>query len=66
LSSFVGYIGCAESAGNAYKDVSRDVERIEEEDIKDLVFLGLQGMIDPPGKELLKLYNDVGLQVSGS
>lgn len=34
--------------GMAYRDVPEDVERIEVEDIKDLVFLGLQGMMDPP------------------
>jgi magnesium-transporting ATPase (P-type) len=34
--------------GMAYKDVPSDVERIEAEDIGDLVFVGLQGMMDPP------------------
>ncbi|TGC11518.1 cation-translocating P-type ATPase [Methanolobus halotolerans] len=34
--------------GMAYKDVPADVESIEAEDIKELVFLGLQGMMDPP------------------
>lgn len=34
--------------GMAYRDVPDDVERIEAEDIKDLVFVGLQGMMDPP------------------
>ncbi|WP_407356747.1 cation-translocating P-type ATPase [Methanolobus sp. WCC5] len=34
--------------GMAYREVAADVERIEAEDIKDLVFTGLQGMMDPP------------------
>ncbi len=34
--------------GMAYKEVPADIERIEIEDIGDLVFVGLQGMIDPP------------------
>jgi len=34
--------------GMAYRDVPDDVERIEAVDIKDLVFVGLQGMMDPP------------------
>ncbi len=34
--------------GMAYREVPADVERIEAEDIKDLVFTGLQGMMDPP------------------
>jgi len=32
----------------AYRDVPADVERIEVGDIRELVFVGLQGMMDPP------------------
>ncbi|WP_292465097.1 HAD-IC family P-type ATPase [Methanolobus sp.] len=34
--------------GMAYRDVPADVERIEVGDIRELVFVGLQGMMDPP------------------
>lgn len=34
--------------GMAYRQVPAELDRIEPEDVKDLVFLGLQGMMDPP------------------
>jgi magnesium-transporting ATPase (P-type) len=34
----------------AYREVGSDREEVKEEDIDDLIFLGLQGMRDPPGK----------------
>lgn len=38
--------------GMACKRAGRDTQRIEPEDIQDLTFLGLQGMIDPPREEV--------------
>ncbi len=34
--------------GMAYKEVPSDISSIEPDDIKDMVFIGLQGMMDPP------------------
>ncbi|WP_410806877.1 cation-translocating P-type ATPase [Methanohalobium sp.] len=38
--------------GMAYLKVEKDKERIDYSDLSDLVFLGLQGMIDPPREEV--------------
>jgi len=37
--------------GLAYKDVPKDKTSLTPEDLRELVFLGLQGMIDPPREE---------------
>ena len=37
--------------GLAYKDVPKDKTSLIPEDLRELVFLGLQGMIDPPREE---------------
>jgi magnesium-transporting ATPase (P-type) len=52
--------------GMAYRDVPADVERIEAEDIKDLVFTGLQGMMDPPRegvREAIRNCKTAGIRV---
>jgi len=40
--------------GMAYKYVDKGKTSLTEEDIKDLVFLGVQGMIDPPREEVVE------------
>lgn len=39
--------------GFAYKSISNDKTEITDEDIKELTFLGLQGMMDPPREEVI-------------
>jgi magnesium-transporting ATPase (P-type) len=38
----------------AYKEVPKEKQQIERGDINDLIFLGLQGMIDPPREEAIE------------
>lgn len=40
--------------GMAYKMVPKDKAKLYPEDLKGLIFLGLQGMIDPPRKEAIE------------
>ncbi|WP_094227689.1 cation-translocating P-type ATPase [Methanolobus psychrotolerans] len=46
--------GALRVLGMAYRNVPVDVERIEAPDIKDLVFVGLQGMMDPPREGVME------------
>lgn len=53
--------------GAAYKKVSKDINKIRHEDIKeDVVFLGLAGIIDPPRTEAIeaiKICKEAGITV---
>ncbi len=40
--------------GMAYKFVPKDKKKLGSEDLEDLTFLGLQGMIDPPREEAME------------
>ncbi|MFC1901731.1 cation-translocating P-type ATPase [Chloroflexota bacterium] len=40
--------------GMAYKTVPKDKDTLDSEDLEGLIFLGLQGMIDPPREEVIE------------
>ncbi|MBE0521578.1 MAG: HAD-IC family P-type ATPase [Candidatus Methanoperedenaceae archaeon] len=46
--------GALRVLGMAYKKVNPGIERIEVADVNDLVFAGLQGMMDPPREEVME------------